>query len=158
MSQPDHATREAEASALKLLMELHWRKSQVEFAQLAGIKNQGQISQWLNNIRPINLKAGIKLTRALGVDLDQLSPRLAAEAARASESVPERHRVVQSRESRVADYNWPFSTLERARYDALPTSEQEIIEALLLKRVVEWERAHRAQPRRPEHHKTEALT
>lgn len=142
---PPHI-KDAEAAALRTMFQT-WKassgKSQAQFAAEQGIGTPGMVWQYLSGHRPLNLEAALKFAAGLGQPIESFSPRLAGQAKAAS-SV-----AATGSQSLVADIierqqsgkraRWPFRLVDQGRYDRLPPSEREIIEALVLKRVVEWE-------------------
>lgn len=86
MKQVPDDIRENEAAALKALyLKLVPKEtSQGEFGKRSGIGTAGMVWQYLNGHRPLNLAAARKFATAMGVPVDDFSPRLAAEARAAA--------------------------------------------------------------------------
>jgi hypothetical protein len=85
-----------------------------------------------------------ELVRWSGRSLDwwfDIPPPLAAENAFAPMPIPQR--PILARE--VRDSEWPFSTIEPARYRALPLAEHQLVEAYARGVLDEWERRHPAK-------------
>lgn len=84
MSKPRHLSEEqiADARRLKRLWDDSFEGviSQEEAAHRCGWKTQGAFNQYLNGKIPIGLRALLKISRALQVDPENISPSLAAEA------------------------------------------------------------------------------
>lgn len=57
------------------------RLSQSEFAERYGFGTQGNLSHYLHGRRPLNLKAVGAFAKGLGVEIAEISPRLALELA-----------------------------------------------------------------------------
>jgi transcriptional regulator with XRE-family HTH domain len=138
--------KDAESAALRALFEA-WKtrtgQSQAQFAGEQGIGTPAMVWQYLSGHRPLNLEAALKFAAGLGKPIESFSPRLAEQARAASSlSAPGlKSRVTElvAREAPAKRAQWPFKLVDRARYERLPPDEREIIEALVLKRVVEWE-------------------
>lgn len=75
------AEQKADAQRLRNLWDTKFsgKISQEEVAHLCGWKTQGAFSQYLNGRTPIGLHALLKISRALGIEPSEVSPRLAAE-------------------------------------------------------------------------------
>ncbi|CAM3697922.1 XRE family transcriptional regulator [Cupriavidus respiraculi] len=63
------------------------KMSQEEFGNRYSLGSQSMVWQYLNAKRPLNIRAATAFARGLGVDVDDFSPRLAAEIRRASAEV-----------------------------------------------------------------------
>lgn len=69
-----------ESLALKKIFNERATLSQAAFGAEHGIGTQGMVWQYLNAGSPLNLKVATKFAKALGVEVRDFSPRLAAEA------------------------------------------------------------------------------
>ncbi|MDR5728303.1 MAG: helix-turn-helix transcriptional regulator [Terriglobia bacterium] len=71
--------QQEDASRLKALFNKQRLKgmSQVEFGERFGIGNQGAVWQYLNGKRPLNIRAVAAFARGLGVEIADISPKLA---------------------------------------------------------------------------------
>ena len=77
MLTPD---QESECRKLKALFIQKSPISQREFASKHGLGTPGNLSQYLNARRPLNLNIAVKMSKALGIDIAEFSVRLAKEA------------------------------------------------------------------------------
>lgn len=127
------------------------KMSQEAFGQQYEIGSQGMVWQYLNGKSALNLDAALKFANALGCDVSDFSPRLAAALppARASAITSEREpdhtpasdvspspdapgpaATAQSAVSPLAA-RWPFSLVDVRTYDALPEAGQAWVQARL---------------------------
>lgn len=79
----------AEARALKEIWNRVHPRSQKEFAVEFGIGGQTAVSNFLNALSPLSLKAAAGFAAGLGCRIEDFSPRLAAEAAQIAEVTPQ---------------------------------------------------------------------
>lgn len=70
----------AEAARLKPLWQSRKSLGQAEFGKLYGIGGQGAVSNYLNGLSALNLKAARAFSDHLGCQISEFSPRLAKEA------------------------------------------------------------------------------
>jgi transcriptional regulator with XRE-family HTH domain len=54
--------------------------TQTQLAEACGWESQGTVAQYFSKRMPLNLEAAFRFSKALGVPLDAISPRLAAKA------------------------------------------------------------------------------
>ncbi len=116
-------TRKVEAAVLKRIWLLkHGAMSQAQFAGDYGLGTQGNVGHYLNGRRPLNLETAEKFAKALGCQVGDFSPRLAAELAR-----------------RDARGGWPFPRITRERWEALSGGQKEALEGIVLGQIMDWE-------------------
>lgn len=68
-----------EAARLRELFEKHAPMSQAAFGRQWGLGSGSMVYQYLSARRPLNLRAAVRFAAGLGVELTQISPRLAVE-------------------------------------------------------------------------------
>lgn len=77
---------ELEAQKLKKLFKEKSPISQREFARKYNLGTPGNLWQYLNGVRPLNAKTASTIAKALGISVEEFSPRLAAEISSLKES------------------------------------------------------------------------
>jgi len=70
-----------DAARLKALFRERWKLSQQEFGLTFEIGSQGAVAQYLNGVRPLNLRVALRFARGLDVPVSAFSPTIAAEMA-----------------------------------------------------------------------------
>ena len=78
---PITAEQAQECSALKRLFEEKSTMSQRAFAKTYGLGTPGNLNQYLTGRRPLNLKVAMIMSKALGIQISDFSPRLSQEIA-----------------------------------------------------------------------------
>jgi transcriptional regulator with XRE-family HTH domain len=68
-----------DAARLKALFAQLAKTTQDDFGQAAGIGGQSLVWQYVNGRIPLNLRVVVKFAEALGIDVADISPTLAAE-------------------------------------------------------------------------------
>ena len=65
------------------------KPNQAIFGDTHGVGSQSAVTQFLNGVTPLSLKAAIGFAKGLGCDIADFSPRLASEAASIADAAPQ---------------------------------------------------------------------
>lgn len=98
-TKPIEPWQAEDAARLKRLFDAREPKiSQMEFGERYEIGSQGMVWQYITGRRPLNIKAASAFARGLGVTLNDISPKLAAQVteAAATTSTPVNHAASKS--------------------------------------------------------------
>ena len=114
-------TQEEEA---KNLAKLFAGRNRAAFAREFNVPGgQTMIYQHLKGLRPINLDAALCYAAGFGCGLEEISPRLALEVARAS-------KVTAAEPEMTSTQTWPFS-IEIGQYEKLSIDKKKQLDLLV---------------------------
>ena len=108
------------AEELRRLFNEHSKLTQKEFGRQFEIGSAGMVSQYLGGKRPLGLAAAIKFATGLGVDVEDISPNLAAQRAS----------LARSRDDQDHQHPWPFLTVTPEQYAGLSDGQRQLVEAM----------------------------
>lgn len=138
MAQIPASVRDAEAQALRTLYEAQQpRPAHGVFGKAHGIGTAGMVWQCLSGHRPLNLGVATKFALALGVPIEQFSPRLAAAAALARGAGTNHMAVVipaapAAVREPAPQPRWPFPRIDEQRVRKLSAQQISDLEAAML--------------------------
>lgn len=113
--------QQQDAARLDALFDAHAKISQTEFGERYEIGSQGMVWQYLSGRRALNIKAAAAFARGLGVNIDDFSPTLAEQIARASAET-----------AAGRSDNWPFAQVDEAKARTLSDTDRARLEAAIL--------------------------
>jgi len=142
---PDRV-RQSEAAALQRIIDASNLLKKDVIAK-SKIGNPSYLTQLLNGDRPLNLTTACQLAAALGVKLDELSPRLAQTVREAGylleqgvTSVP----IVREPEPAYRVSDWPFSSITPAEFQQISPMGRAELEGIARGMVIESRRKKQA--------------